>query len=390
LSSEHIIYTLMNKNVPVLVFEFDDYAHAITKIVKVENPEYLPVGLNINSQTFRKDFNDWFRGRSIPASRQNLLGAMEALELSSSYELITKGYALSLSDQYWVRPDPQLTWKDINYFDNAFSDDVGNSLMGIELKTENPVLKSPDNTSDGWLRKRWKIVKGKRVLLKGGSGHFLQEPVNEVLATKILEDIQADNFVSYKLEVIDSKPFSICENFITPDTELVTAHQISLTKKRESHISRYEHFLACCADLEIPNVESFLHQQIALDYLIVNTDRHWGNFGAIRDVNTLKFIGMAPIYDNGTSLWHDKSNTAIDAVTDFKTEHPRPFKRDIFQQLKLATSFENFDVAKLNHIEDKLNEVLSASPSIDEARNDALCSAIMARRDKMKRIIEDI
>ena len=40
----------------------------------------------------------------------------------------------------------------------------------------------------------------------------------------------------------------------------------------------------------------------SLDYLIMNEDRHLNNFGIIRDVNTLKWLDVAPIFDNGQSL----------------------------------------------------------------------------------------
>lgn len=39
-----------------------------------------------------------------------------------------------------------------------------------------------------------------------------------------------------------------------------------------------------------------------LDYLIMNEDRHLNNFGIIRDVNTLQWLDIAPIFDNGQSL----------------------------------------------------------------------------------------
>ena len=42
---------------------------------------------------------------------------------------------------------------------------------------------------------------------------------------------------------------------------------------------------------------------IVIDYLLANTDRHYNNFGAIRNANSLEWIGSAPIYDSGTSLW---------------------------------------------------------------------------------------
>ena len=42
-----------------------------------------------------------------------------------------------------------------------------------------------------------------------------------------------------------------------------------------------------------------------IDFITDNTDRHLGNFGFIYDVDSLKFIGPAPIFDNGTSLFGD-------------------------------------------------------------------------------------
>ena len=38
---------------------------------------------------------------------------------------------------------------------------------------------------------------------------------------------------------------------------------------------------------------------IAADYIICNNDRHLGNFGFIRDVETGNILGFAPIFDFG-------------------------------------------------------------------------------------------
>ena len=53
-----------------------------------------------------------------------------------------------------------------------------------------------------------------------------------------------------------------------------------------------------------------------LDYLICNQDRHFGNFGAIRDAVTLEWVGFAPIFDSGTSLWFDQYASKINALAD--------------------------------------------------------------------------
>lgn len=39
-----------------------------------------------------------------------------------------------------------------------------------------------------------------------------------------------------------------------------------------------------------------------LDAVILNTDRHYGNFGVLFDTDTLDIIGMAPVFDHNRSL----------------------------------------------------------------------------------------
>ena len=41
---------------------------------------------------------------------------------------------------------------------------------------------------------------------------------------------------------------------------------------------------------------------LVFDALIYNEDRHFGNFGVLRDNNSGKIIAPAPIFDNGLSL----------------------------------------------------------------------------------------
>ncbi|MDR3154072.1 MAG: hypothetical protein LBW85_07355 [Deltaproteobacteria bacterium] len=55
---------------------------------------------------------------------------------------------------------------------------------------------------------------------------------------------------------------------------------------------------------------------LAVDYLIANTDRHLNNFGALRNAGTLDWIGFAPVYDSGSSLWHDRETPEIHPGAD--------------------------------------------------------------------------
>jgi hypothetical protein len=44
---------------------------------------------------------------------------------------------------------------------------------------------------------------------------------------------------------------------------------------------------------------------ILLDVIIVNTDRHFGNFGLLIDNKNNTIVKPAPIFDNGLSLFYD-------------------------------------------------------------------------------------
>lgn len=53
-----------------------------------------------------------------------------------------------------------------------------------------------------------------------------------------------------------------------------------------------------------------LNDMLVLDAVIMNTDRHFGNFGFLLDNNTNKIIEPAPLFDHGNSLLNFAGNDA--------------------------------------------------------------------------------
>ena len=47
---------------------------------------------------------------------------------------------------------------------------------------------------------------------------------------------------------------------------------------------------------------SALNDMLVFDAVIINTDRHFGNFGFMIDNNTNKIVAPAPLFDHGNSL----------------------------------------------------------------------------------------
>lgn len=303
--------------------------------------------------------NHWWAGRSIPASRMGIGEALETLGVYSTQILVTKCLGLSLSDHYWVRPaDSDMSWERVNFFDNDFSDDVGDVLFGTSRKIAGLDLISPDNTSDGNLKKRWKIIDGKRCLLKSGSSPFRQQPFNEVIASKIMERLGIDH-VSYSVIWNDDKPYSVCEDFVTKETELVSAWRIMQIRPKANHENGYMHFVNICKELGV-NIVPALDRMIVLDYIIGNEDRHFNNFGLIRNADTLEWLSAAPIFDSGTSLWYNRTAEQI-PMSDISC---KPFKKTHGEQLRLVSSFDWLDFDKLIGIEDEIKKILTDGNSI--------------------------
>lgn len=381
---------LMHKRIPVASIELDDATGFIQKIGEIYAPEHLPIGIPVkNGVADRTAFNAWWTDRSIPASRSGIREALETLEIANTKLLLIRCYGLSLSDQYWIKPEgSDLTWDDINFFHHPFSDDIGDVLFGAPKKANALNFSSPDNTSDGFLKKRWKIIDGKRCLIKGGSNPFRQQPFNEVIATEIMARLHISH-VPYTLIWNKEAPYSVCEDFVDENTELIPAWRVMMTQKKNNSTSVYQHFVNCCEALGIKDVVPFLDRMITLDYIIANEDRHFNNFGLIRNAETLEWIGMAPIYDSGSSLGYDKLPGQMKSEKDVGC---KPFKNHHIEQLRLVQSFDWLDLSMLNDVEDIIREVLSKDTDetyIDEHRINAVVNAVKRRIQNLEQIIRE-
>jgi hypothetical protein len=175
----------------------------------------------------------------------------------------------------------------------------------------------------------------------------------------------------------DDYPYSVCEDFVTADTELIPAWYILQTQKKENHVSIYQHFIDCCEGIGLKGTKDFLNQLICLDYLIANEDRHQNNFGVIRNANTLEYIGFAPIYDNGTSMFLSTPTNKINGLAN--SIPAKPFKKTHAEQIKLVTSFEWINFEKMKGIGNEFYEILSKSDFMDETRKQVLCGALDER-----------
>ncbi len=375
-------YTLMHKNLPVAQIEIDEETGSISKIIEIYRENHMPVEtvytMHHETKAQRMALNHWWTGRSIPASRSGIREALDELRVYDTTLLLTHCLGLSLSDHYWIRPaSSDVKWEDVNFFTNDFSDDIGDVLFGAPKKQVGFDYSSPDNTSDGNLRKRWKIMNGKRCLIKEGVAPYRQQPFNELIATKMMERLGLAH-VPYTMIWEDGKPYSVCEDFVTTETELVSAWRMMQLRPKANHENTYLHFVNICKEAGVPDVTAALDRMLVLDYLIANEDRHLNNFGLLRNPDTLEWIGFAPIFDSGTSLYH-----GVPTENFSEYEVPcKPFKKTHGEQLKLVSDFSWVDFAKLDGIEEEIREILSGEQVhrfIKEERRELLIGGITHR-----------
>lgn len=360
---------LMNQNKKVLLAEMDEN-NMFRKIYEYYNINYAPLHI-YNAYNKKEDvlvaLNSWFKNRGIPAWRQNIEKLLEKLNVTSPIELLNKAYGLSLSDQYFIKEEGQnLKWEDINFFMNDFEYkdylDVSINFNSRESSTKIS-LHSPNNTTDGMVKKGWIIDKdNNRVLVKGAYSISGLEPINEWLASRICKRLDLD-YCNYTLDIIQEQLVSKCNNFLTKDEEIITASDI-MNLDSNDNVSDYEKYVNILESNGIIDVKKKLSDMYIVDYLMLNTDRHMKNYGIIRNVKTLKWERMTPIFDTGTSLQSDVTLPYL----DFDNEEYKFFHSHnmTVNQLVNYIMLEKYDLTKLDGLIDEYKEVLEKYSDIIE------------------------
>ena len=301
---------LMNKNTPVMSLEFNEDFNVFSSIYEIYDIHYAPLSVyNANADTSKKlirKLNAWFTGRCIPRNRRDLDCLLQSLGVRSSEELLNKAYALSLSDQYWLKEEgSNLEWKAVNFFTNEFAYEAyleASLDSGSAIKVPEENLYSPNNTTNGVLQKGWIIQNGKRILVKGTNSSGREEAVNEWLASRIAERLGLEH-CEYSVSFSETTGItSMCENFLHEDEEILSAYDVFHTEKKPDSMNDFDFYVHILEKHHVPDAKRNVAGMFVVDYLMMNEDRHMKNFGVIRNVDTLEWIRTTPIFDTGLSM----------------------------------------------------------------------------------------
>ena len=108
-----IAFTLMNRTYEVAQLVYSTSRKDFTHIGADIDYAHAPIGVfGPNSPISLDSFRIWWRGRGIPLARIGLASLLAEAAVDVPDELVQRNLGLSLSDQYWIRPQGSgLTWR---------------------------------------------------------------------------------------------------------------------------------------------------------------------------------------------------------------------------------------------------------------------------------------
>lgn len=268
------------------------------KILWVNETEkdLFPLDLELTDEGLAK----WLKHRTIPKNRayvHNFLSKC-GLNINRPMTIIKVSKGLSLNDCYWIVEEGfEGTYDKYNLYENRFSQVLALiAFTGYGSSIRTSLASCPEFTTNGMLPKCWRRKDGKILLYKGGTSgasNTGNEPYSEYYAAQVAK-VLGVNAIEYGLSQWKGELCSTCELFTSKDYSFIPVGRIVTSGGMNAVREYYE-------NLGKEFVEA-LNDMLVLDALIMNTDRHFGNFGFIIDNKTNKIVAPAPLFDHGNAL----------------------------------------------------------------------------------------
>lgn len=317
------IYNLKLYNETLLTFSLEEKGLEGLKVeiqsVFDVDKELFPIDMEVSNTGVLK----WLQKRVIPKNRAFVDEILKSLGLSINN---TKGIidickGLSLNDSYWVVPQEfEGTFEEYNLYDNRFSEVLSLVAYTGVGASNRAFTTSPELTTQGMLRKAWRFIEDDGIYLyKGGTegaANTGKEPYSEYYAYQIAKAMGL-NAVAYDLENWKGILASKCTLFTDIDTAFVSIGGIV----KEGGIKACLDYYKSISDEDYEELCSML----VFDAVIYNEDRHFGNFGILRDNHTGKIIGPAPIFDNGLSLFNFAMPKDFENLSEYAKTRTTPY-----------------------------------------------------------------
>ena len=244
----------------------------------------------------------WLQRRVIPKNRAYVAEILKTygLSVNDTKGIIDVCKGLSLNDSYWVVPQGFTgTFAQYNLYENRFSEILSLVAYTGIGQSDADFTTSPELTTNGMLPKAWRFIDGEGIYLyKGGTfgaANTGNEPYSEFYASQVAQAMGLDA-VAYELENWKGILASRCKLFTDINTAYIPIGRIVREGGLKACLEYYRQLG--------PEAYEQIKSMLVFDAMIYNEDRHFGNFGVLRDNHTGKVTGAAPVFDNGMSLFN--------------------------------------------------------------------------------------
>ena len=199
----------------------------------------------------------------------NSIGVSQAVTDKERAKIALSYRCASLTDVFWVRlKGEKVSFNEVNLYENHLDNTfIDIALRGNQYTVQNESL-ARDLSTNGCFPKAWqRIGRGFR-LLKDGDSDAVER---ELLASQICRCFDVSQ-VLYERDYFDGEKVTVSNSITSREYSIVSmeAFEIySLNHNRE--VKKY------ILSLDKHNY----YMMNIIDYLIGNTDRHWGNWGVL-------------------------------------------------------------------------------------------------------------
>lgn len=302
-------YILKNKDKNLLAFSvsLDDFSQSIcTEIERYVSADMLPPSF--------LTISEWLERRNYAKHKAHLRKWLKEWQIDTIKGFLDVTHALGLNDTLWVCPaGSTLRWNNVSLYSNYFNDVVAKTAFSKGLNGLKLSSTSPEFTSEGSFEKCWiRQNDGSILLYKKGSEGFANsglEPYSEFYSSQ-LSALLCRSHVPYDLLMFKGCLVSSCSMFTSESEGFIPIYKYLNTNKSYSMRQIFDF-------MDSLGFADDFRNMIVLDALILNIDRHLGNFGFIVDNETFHIKRFAPVFDHNMALLSRAMNNSLDADAEY-------------------------------------------------------------------------
>lgn len=257
------------------------------------------------------NFNYWCATRVLTLDRKyakemlNSIGMLQAVTDKDRAKIALSYRCASLTDVFWVKlKKEKISFRDINLYENH----LNNTFMDIALKGKQYTVQNEylarDLSTNGCFPKAWQRMNDGFRLLKAGDADAVER---ELLASQICRCFDVSQ-VLYEKDYFDGEKVSVSSNITSKEYSIVSMEAFEIyAANHERNTKKY------ILSLDKHNY----YMMNIIDFLVGNTDRHWGNWGVLVRNSNNKPVRLYDLMDFNQAFYSYDSLDGSNCQTMF-------------------------------------------------------------------------